>query len=190
MSLDLLRFYLLAGLLTHKAVWEVMKRKSPAPPPPAREGLARRLVKLVKVGILLGIVAQTLLPDILPLASDPGFSRVLGAVVFTAGLAIALLGRIQLGNNWSDIESAVVRRKHQVVSRGIYRYVRHPIYSGDLLLLLGFEIAVNSWLVIGAILLVPVVFRQAVKEEQALSHTLPGYRQYCERTRRFIPFLA
>jgi protein-S-isoprenylcysteine O-methyltransferase Ste14 len=185
--MDPLRLYLLAGLLAHKAVWEVLKRRSPAPPAPAATTLKTRIVKTAKVGILLGIVGQTLLPDVLPLAADATPLRAVGTLLFTVGLAMALAGRLQLGDNWSDIESAVVRREHRVVSRGIYRYIRHPIYSGDLILLAGFELALNSWLVVGPLLLAPVVARQAAKEEDALAETLPGYDQYRLRTNRFLP---
>jgi protein-S-isoprenylcysteine O-methyltransferase Ste14 len=131
-----------------------------------------------------------MLPEVLPLSSDPAPWRAVGVVLFTVGLATALLGRIQLGNNWSDIEIAAVRREHRVVSRGIYGFVRHPIYSGDLLLLLGLQLALHSWLVVLPILLIPVVARQAVREERDLAAKLPGYDLYCRRTKRFIPFLA
>jgi protein-S-isoprenylcysteine O-methyltransferase Ste14 len=76
-----------------------------------------------------------------------------------------------------------------VVSKGLYRFIRHPIYVGDLLLLIGLELSLNSWLVLGVILLLPVVIRQAVSEEKMLMRSLPGYETYCARTKRFIPFL-
>ena len=186
-----MRIFLLLGLLAHKAVWEVMKRQVPAAgPSKASPGLTTRLVKLVKIAILLGIAAQTLLPEILPLTPDGSQARTVGVVLYTIGLAVALMGRIQLGHNWSDIESAVVHSEHRVVSRGIYKYIRHPIYTGDLLLLVGLELALNSWLVVGALLLIPITARQAIQEEQDLATKLPGYDQYCRRTKRFLPFVA
>jgi len=187
--MDWLRIYLLAGLVAHKAIWELLKRRAPAPSPPARSsGIG--FVKAVKILILAGILVQTLLPDILPISSDPGALRATGAVLFSLGLFLAVLGRIQLGDNWLDIEAAAVKQNQAVVTRGVYGYVRHPIYTGDLILLLGLELALNSWLVILALLLVPVVLRQAIREEQTLVKHLPGYGAYCRRTKRFIPFLA
>ena len=192
MDLDLLRLYLLVGLLLHKAVWEVMKRNRGvrAPAKPAARSLQVTLVKAIKVGILLGILVQTLLPDILPLSSDPQGLRIAGAILYTAGLAIAIAGRVQLGDNWLDIETAGVKQRQAVVSRGIYRFIRHPIYAGDLLLLAGLELALNSWLILFVALLTPVVLRQAIREEQMLVSTLPGYNSYCRRTKRFIPYVA
>jgi Putative protein-S-isoprenylcysteine methyltransferase len=188
-----LRLYLLAGLVAHKAVWEILKRrKAPAGerPAPKPQPLSVKLVKAVKVAILLGIVAQTMLPEILPISAEPFGLRVVGVVLYTAGLLIAVIARFQLDNNWSDIETAQVLSHQQVVSNGIYGYVRHPIYVGDILLLLGLELSLNSWLVVGVALMTPVILLQATREEKKLVETLPGYDVYCQQTKRFIPFVV
>jgi protein-S-isoprenylcysteine O-methyltransferase Ste14 len=192
----LLRIYLLAGLIIHKAVWESLKRRSGQ----KREGdeaaetkhqsIGLRLVKGVKVAILAGLVAQTMLPELLPITSSPQILRVIGVTIYTIGLVTAILGRIQLGSNWSDIETAQVLGRQTVVSHGLYRYIRHPIYVGDLLLLAGFELSLNSWLVLASGLLSPWVLWKAVREEKMLGEALPGYHSYCERTKRFIPFVV
>jgi len=67
--------------------------------------------------------------------------------------------------------------------------VRHPIYTGDLLLLLGLELALNSWAVIGVVAMAVYVRRQAIREERNLLEKIPGYDQYCRCTARFVPFL-
>jgi protein-S-isoprenylcysteine O-methyltransferase Ste14 len=150
-----------------------------------------RLVKLVKLLILAAIIMQTIVPmDILPISTDPAVLRLTGLAIFTLGLLTAVAARIQLGSNWSDIEEGKIADRHAVISSGIYRYIRHPIYTGDLLLLLGLELCLNSWLVLGLVLLVPVVARQAIKEEQKLVNALPDYADYIRRTKRFIPFLV
>lgn len=188
----LLRLYLLAGLVAHKAVWEVLKRRkapSAQKPAPQDQSPMVKLVKLVKVAILLGIVAQTMLPEIFPISPEPFLLRVIGVALYTAGLLIAVTARFQLDNNWSDIETAKVLSHQAVVSNGIYGYIRHPIYVGDLLLLLGLELSLNSWLVLGVALLTPVVLFQATLEEKKLISVLPGYELYCRNTKRFIPFV-
>jgi protein-S-isoprenylcysteine O-methyltransferase Ste14 len=188
----LLRIYLLAGLITHKVVWELLKRSSSQRKAGERveETPTLTLIKAVKVAVLLGIMAQTLLPDVLPIVSQPLVVRFVGAAVYTAGLLVAIASRIHLGGNWSDIEAGQVLLSQGVVSKGPYSYVRHPIYVGDLLLLLGLELSLNSWLVLGVVLLTPVVMRQAVREEKMLAERLPGYAVYCTQTKRFIPFVV
>lgn len=188
----LLRVYLLAGLIIHKLVWETLKRQRANPRANVDSPKSTRLllVKVVKIGILLGIAAQTLMPDVLPIAHEATSLRIIGAAIYTAGLLMAIVGRLQLGVNWSDIEDAQVIRDQAVVASGLYRFIRHPIYVGDLLLLIGLELSLNSWLVIVAVLIAPVVLRQAISEEKLLLQSLPGYGAYCLRTKRFIPFVV
>ncbi len=190
--MNLLRVYLLAGLIVHKIVWEILKwRRARSSSAGRVAGSVRQMVvKAVKVGILLGIAVQTMLPDVLPIAQDPSTIRVIGAAIYTAGLLMAITSRLQLSDNWSDIEAAKVLRNQTVVSRGLYRYIRHPIYVGDLLLLVGLELSLNSWLLLAVGLMMPVVLLQAVREEKMLAEALPGYDSYRLRTKRFIPFVV
>jgi protein-S-isoprenylcysteine O-methyltransferase Ste14 len=149
------------------------------------------MVKAVKVSILLGVVAQLLIPwTILPLSEDPAPLRAAGIFLYTVGLAMAILGRAMLGNSWSDIEAPGHVAKAVLVSRGLYAYIRHPIYTGDILLLIGLELSLNSQLLFAIVLMVPVILLQAVREERLLVMNLPGYRDYCRRTKRFLPFIA
>jgi protein-S-isoprenylcysteine O-methyltransferase Ste14 len=188
MGFSFLRGYLLAGLVLHKAVWEILKVRQGRAVKKDRP-LKTRLLSAVKLGILLAIVLQTALPDFLPITTSPAPVRAAGFVVYTLGLVTAVTARIQLGRNWSDIEKSYVQRGHALVSVGLYRYIRHPIYTGDLILLLGLELALNSWCVIGVMALAVYVRRQAIREERKLLAALPGYDEYCRRTTRFLPFL-
>lgn len=186
-----LRAYLFSGLALHKIVWEVMKR-GPARPnaqAPAAKSASLTLVKAAKVGILLGLFAQLFLPAVLPITSDPKNLQLAGVIVFTFGLAIALLARVALGNNWSDIEIGRVKDDHALVNRGVYRYVRHPIYTGDLAMLVGFELCLNSWLVIAVVAIAIPTISRAIREEKVLAKSVSGYEAYCLQTKRFIPFV-
>lgn len=191
-TIILLKVYLLGGLVLHKVLWETMKRRQHQHQPHhAPLPLKTRLVKFIKLLILAAIIGQTLLPmDLLPISVDSAMIRMAGVIIFTLGLLTAIAARIQLGSNWSDIEEGKIADRHAVVSSGIYGYIRHPIYTGDILLLLGLELCLNSWLVLGLVLLVPVVAMQAIREEQKLVTALPDYAEYIRRTRRFIPFLV
>jgi len=189
MEVSLLRGYLLVGLLAHKAVWEVLKRRQPNRLTPPKRSPKVRLLSAAKVVILAAIVVQTVAAEFLPILRDPAALRIIGAAIYTLGLLTALTARLQLGRNWSDIEKASLRENHALVAHGLYRWVRHPIYAGDVLLLLGLELALNSWAAAGVVALALYVRRQAMSEERALLETLPGYDQYYRRTARFLPFL-
>lgn len=184
----ILQIYLLFGLVLHKVIWEALRYK--ASEKPSETASAKlTLIKTVKIGILIGVMVQIWLPDILPITTDSFSLRMMGTVIYTVGLATAIIGRFQLGENWANIETGQVLKRQSIVANGIYAYVRHPIYVGDLLLLLGLELALNSWLVLGVLILAPIVMLKAIKEERMLAEELPGYDAYCQQSKRFIPFV-
>jgi protein-S-isoprenylcysteine O-methyltransferase Ste14 len=185
-----LRVYLLSGLLLHKLVWELLKSKDDKAAQGNKSSRAGRVLSGLKILILQGIIIQTLLVPIFPIvAGDASGIQSVGCAVYTLGLVVAVTARMQLGRNWSNIENSYLKNDHALVAAGIYRYVRHPIYLGDLLLVLGLELALNSWLVLGALLLAAYIHRQTRGEERKLLVTLPGYADYCRRTTRFLPFI-
>ncbi|MGC4054247.1 MAG: methyltransferase [Paludibaculum sp.] len=73
------------------------------------------------------------------------------------------------------MESATVLPRQELVAAGLYRYVRHPIYLGDILLVAGYELALNSWGVLLVVPLIGFVWRKAAQEEALLTGYLPGY---------------
>jgi protein-S-isoprenylcysteine O-methyltransferase Ste14 len=188
--MGILRLFLFSGLVFHKLLWEVMKRGSKHPKTKKHQlDLLKRGIKCLKVIVLLFLAVQTLFLDIFPISYQPSLLRLFGTVIYLVGLTTAVIGRIQLGKNWVDLEDYQVLPGQSVVSNGLYRYLRHPIYTGDLLLLIGLELALNSWLVLGIFVLILIVVRHALEEEALLSNKLPGYSEYCKRTKMFIPFV-
>jgi len=188
-----LRVVLFLGLVLHKAVWELMKRRDGAPhtvPQQKKPSLVKRGTKLVKIAALVFLIVQTLFPKyILPIVDNPETIQFIGLIIYLTGLAIAISARIGLGTNWSNIEDHQVIPDQQLVQTGIFRYIRHPIYLGDMLLVLGLELALNSWLFLGALAMVPYVTKQAREEEKELEKAFPDYVTYRQRTKMFIPFL-
>ena len=80
-------------------------------------------------------------------------------------------------------------REHRVISDGPYRYVRHPMYVGIILLFFGWSLVLGSWVACGmaGVLAVLLVVRTAL-EDKTLREELQGYTEYCEKTRyRLIP---
>lgn len=76
-----------------------------------------------------------------------------------------------------------------VTAAGPYRYVRHPMYLGGVVLWLALPLALGSWLALSvAVLGVPVMILRLLNEEKFLCRQLPGYAEYCQRVRyRLVP---
>src|SRR2546426_7716758 len=111
--MDILRLALFLGLIAHKLVWELLNRRIGAVhnrPQPAPSHL-KQFVKTGKAVFLLFLVLQTLFLDVLPISDQPVLVRIVGALLYVIGLATALIGRIQLGDNWTNIEDAKVTSK-------------------------------------------------------------------------------
>jgi protein-S-isoprenylcysteine O-methyltransferase Ste14 len=187
-----MRLVLLGGLVGHKLFWEYMRLRNPQPGTPKRAvlSLTKQIVKYGKAAVLLFLLVQTLFLNVFPITPEPGALRWVGLLIFALGLGVAITGRYQLGRSWANIEDAHFRKGQQLVSHGIYRFIRHPIYTGDILLLVGLELALNSWLVLGVLAPLLVSVRQALAEEAVLAQVIDGYADYRKRTKRFIPFLV
>src|SRR3954471_10449768 len=119
----------------------------------------------------------------------PGWWPVaLGIVVFAAGLALRAWAVHELGRFFKF--TVVVQPGHRVVDTGPYRLIRHPSYTGLLMIELGLGIALGTWLSIPACLLPPLsafVIR-LLSEERVLARELgEPYREYMVRTHRLVP---
>jgi len=113
---------------------------------------------------------------------------VVGAVVFACGLALAIWARVYLGGNWGM--PMTQKLEPELVTTGPYRFVRHPIYSGLLLALLGTTLANNLFGLIVLLVAGAYFIYAATVEERNLAATFPTtYPAYRERTRKLIPFL-
>jgi len=84
-----------------------------------------------------------------------------------------------------------VREGQRVISTGPYRVVRHPMYSGALMMLLFTPIALGSfWALLAVPPLFGVIAFRLQREERFLAKSLPGYGEYCQKTRyRLVPFV-
>ena len=186
----LLRILLFSGLVLHKLIWEIWKRKFPTGGVPGTTTAAKKILKLGKIGFLIFLMVQTLFLNLFPILEEPFFLRVSGSGLFFLGLSVSIAGRVRLGKNWTDLEDRRVLPTQELVEAGIYRLIRHPIYLGDVLLVTGLEIALNSWLFLLGIPIAMIVVRQALQEEELLLSAFPEYRKYCARTKRFLPFVV
>lgn len=113
---------------------------------------------------------------------------VIGAVLFGAGLAVAIWARLYLGSNWGMPMSQKV--EPELVTSGPYRFVRHPIYSGLLLAFVGTALATNLIGLAIAFVLGAYFCFSATVEEKNMSASFPAaYPAYRAGTKMLIPFV-
>jgi protein-S-isoprenylcysteine O-methyltransferase Ste14 len=112
----------------------------------------------------------------------------IGAVVFAAGIAVAIWARVHLGRNWGM--PMTQKAEPELVTSGPYRFVRHPIYSGLLAGVLGTALATNLIGLIIVAVLGAYFYYSASVEEKNLTTTFPtAYPAYQASTKMLIPFI-
>lgn len=139
--------------------------------------------------VIPGIFVAIGFPSTLDRPFDPAAAW-LGAAVLGAALWLFRRSHADLGRNWSV--TLKLRTEHAVVRTGVYRLVRHPMYSSFLLLGLAQALLLANWFVDAAGLAgaaVLVVCRMAREEAMMLDSFGRDYRAYMERTKRIIPWL-
>ncbi len=111
-----------------------------------------------------------------------------GGFLFLAGILLAAAGSVKLGRNLTPLP---IPKKHAtLVVTGVYRLVRHPIYSGITLMAFGWGMWLNSWLTVGYALLLFVFFDiKSRYEERLLAEKFPEYAAYRKNVKKLIPYI-
>ena len=147
------------------------------------------LVPLLFAGYLLA-APQVPIPlfneRFVPLAIWPA---ALGAALTFAGLVFCVWARFVLADNWSDFVQ--VKRDHELIVDGPYRWVRHPIYTGLLLMFGGTALAVGEWRGVLAVAIAAASFWRKLRLEESVMRGQFGdaYARYAERVPALIPFV-
>ncbi|HLW00751.1 MAG TPA: isoprenylcysteine carboxylmethyltransferase family protein [Ktedonobacterales bacterium] len=169
-------------LLTHPALLRRRARIGPTVEQDANQ-------KLIASLLLLGFFALFVVSE---LDYYSGWSHIPIYVVLIGDLLIAaglMLFWLVFRANPFAAAAVTVEPEQTVISTGPYALVRHPFYSGGLLIYLGIPVALGSWwgLVLFAPLLALTIWRLK-NEETYLAARLPGYRDYCAKVpHRLIP---
>jgi protein-S-isoprenylcysteine O-methyltransferase Ste14 len=111
-----------------------------------------------------------------------------GIAGLAAGLWLFARSHADLGTNWSI--TLEVREGHRLITKGVYRSIRHPMYSALLLYSLGQALAVPNWIAgpsYGVAMLLLVALRLGPEERMMLERFGPDYEAYRSRTRRLVP---
>jgi protein-S-isoprenylcysteine O-methyltransferase Ste14 len=150
-----------------------------------------RVVIAVTFG--LGILLCLRLPSAVPAAaitSGSVFVSWFGIALVYAGLAFRLYAIIVLGRYFTP--SVAVAASQHVVEDGPYKLIRHPSYTGLLIMFLGFGLSSNNWLSLLALMgcaLIGLSYRIHVEERVLQEHLGQRYQEYMRRTKRLIPFV-
>jgi len=147
------------------------------------------LLCLIVFGLLLGMLLALKVPST-AITSIPDIFFWLGILLVFAGIALRLYAIIVLGAFFTT--TVAVASEQTVIEAGPYRLIRHPSYTGILMILLGFGLSLTNWLsllVIMGCALIGFSYRIRV-EERALQEQLgQRYQEYMRRTKRLIPFV-
>ncbi|GCF06573.1 methyltransferase family protein [Dictyobacter arantiisoli] len=148
---------------------------------------------VVGVTFALGIILCLQLPHVVPAAAITSASSFIswsGLALIYAGLAFRLYAIKVLGRYFTP--SVAVVTDQQVVEDGPYKLIRHPAYTGLLIMFLGFGLSSTNWLSLLALMgcaLIGLSYRIHVEERVLQEHLGQRYQEYMQRTKRLIPFM-
>ncbi len=113
----------------------------------------------------------------------------LGVLMVWAGVLFCCWARVVLGRNWSAVVQ--VKQDHELIVRGPYRWVRHPIYTGLLLAFLGTALAIGEWRALLAVAIVAGSFWIKLRLEERWMREQFGeaYVAYMARVKALIPWV-
>lgn len=168
--------------------WKITEVKADREKPRKDRAYSKKRMFTTSIGLLVGL--QVIGISIFPFEQNIITSSI-GLLLVIIGFAISMEGRRVLGTNWAHAAEYQIKKNHELVTNSIYKLIRHPIYSGYLLSLVGIELILSSYLsLVFIILAIPVMHFQASNEEKILSKYFGiKYTNYKKRTFRFFPYL-
>jgi len=118
----------------------------------------------------------------------PAWSSLIGVIVF--GIALWLLWRshVDLGRNWSA--TTEIKENHRLVTQGVFRYIRHPMYAAHLLWGIAQALLIQNYIagLASLVVFIPLYLLRVTREEQMMLKEFGDkYRAYMSRTGRIIP---
>ena len=118
----------------------------------------------------------------------PGWCGWVGTAVFAGAIFMLWRSHADLGRNWSA--KLQIAGQHSLVTNGVYRYIRHPMYTAHLLWAIGQGLLLSNWFAGWAFLVLSVplyIIRIPKEERMMLEHFGEQYSAYMSRTGRLIP---
>jgi len=154
----------------------------------AKGPLERALLALAMIGFFVPLFWSAKgWPAIANYALEP-IAYWTGVVVLIASLWLFRRSHADLGTNWSI--TLEVREGHRLVTNGVYRSIRHPMYTSLLLYSLGFALVLPNWIAglsYGVAMTLLVALRLVPEENLMRAEFGREYDEYAARTRRLVP---
>jgi protein-S-isoprenylcysteine O-methyltransferase Ste14 len=150
------------------------------------------VARVIKLAGLLVTYALLYFPHwfgLRPLTEPDAILGLIGIALCAGGVALVIQSRRALGRNWSDL--VVVKENHEIVQKGPYRWLRHPLYWGCILGFLGSAMTLGTPLAYGIAAFCALGFFFKARKEEALlaAHFPTAYPAYRKRVKAFVPFL-
>ena len=188
LTLDIiLRGLTLIILIIWRLYWTVTKLTADKNKPKTKHQPIRlEQLGLVFFGtiILLGLFNFTLFP----LRSS--LIQMVGFIILVVGFIISMSGRKTLADNWTESYNFQIKKKHELIQSGVYKFIRHPIYTGVYLTNLGAFMVIQTWLFIPVIGLIFYIDKMAKREEKLLIKFFgKAYLEYIRTSKRFFPYI-
>jgi protein-S-isoprenylcysteine O-methyltransferase Ste14 len=120
--------------------------------------------------------------------SGASWLRTVALAMMAAGLAIRWTAIVSLGRSFST--NVAIRTGQTMYKSGLYRWVRHPSYSGMLLSFASIGVWERNWISLAFVTVLPMaalLYRMHVEEAALTDAFGESYRAYCSETRRIVP---
>ncbi len=115
------------------------------------------------------------------------YLNIIALIVYIIGIAFNLLGRHYLGKNWGN--NVVIYKDHSLVTNGVYKIVRHPLYASIIWMIYSVGIMYQNYIVIilNTIIFIPFMTYRSNQEEKELKKEFKEYEDYQKKVGRFFP---
>ncbi|MDB1125082.1 methyltransferase family protein [Vibrio algarum] len=113
-----------------------------------------------------------------------------GFLVIALGLVVHASGMWTLKSEWTVYIN--IKEESELIQRGVFKFIRHPIYCGLIIELIGFCIVLSNWISFFVILLpnlMSILYRMKTEENALIKRYGNVYLEYMATTKRFIPFI-
>ncbi|MFC1874175.1 methyltransferase family protein [Chloroflexota bacterium] len=123
---------------------------------------------------------------------QPLFSlqSIIGLSLLAIGFALMVIGQLSLFRNYSSL--LVIHKDHQLITHGIYRFTRNPMYLGGLIFFIG-GVPVYSASLYGfltSLVLIPIFLNRIRMEERMLTdYFQDSFQKYKKTSKRLLPFI-